>query len=308
MQVQSVALEILVAYKLKFLLPYKENLLRLLDEKQFKSELLAFPIGEENTDIKPEHRADLMPVILRLLYGRMRAAKAGKKHGGRGAILGRRMLILHHMLAVPEEEVSYFFHLIFKDLYTDSQISDETSPVSGDVFEYIVSGGRAPEKNSRQLQAAVEMVEVILKKMGQLLAPKNRLVLLKTIVWIGFVIMTDTKAGTGEGGGSGLRAVRNAAYAQLAAFFTTYPDTEIAPEAEAAVFKVFVWRPLANFDSEFIHSPTGLLSLLATWAKEPRHLKFLSPRQGVFVYSSPPFLGQSHCFYFSFFPHAYHTV
>jgi U3 small nucleolar RNA-associated protein 20 len=118
MQVQALALEILVAYKLKFLLPYKDHLLRLIDEKQFKSELLAFPLGEETTDIKPEHREDLMPVLLRLLYGRMRAAKAGKKHGGRGAIQGRRALIMHHMLALPEQEVRYFFNLIFEDLFT----------------------------------------------------------------------------------------------------------------------------------------------------------------------------------------------
>jgi U3 small nucleolar RNA-associated protein 20 len=120
MQVQALALEILVAYKLKFLLPYKDHLLCLIDEKQFKSELLAFPLGEETTDIKPEHREDLIPVVLRLLYGRMRAAKAGKKHGGRGAIQGRRALIMHHMLALPEQEVRYFFNLIFEDLFTGS--------------------------------------------------------------------------------------------------------------------------------------------------------------------------------------------
>jgi hypothetical protein len=112
---------------------YKDHLLRLIDEKQFKSELLAFPLGEETTDIKPEHRADLMPVVLRLLYGRMRAAKAGKKHGGRGAIQGRRALIMHHMLALPEQEVRYFFHLIFEDLFTG------TANVNWNELQYILA-------------------------------------------------------------------------------------------------------------------------------------------------------------------------
>ena len=263
-----------MAYKLKFLLPYKENLLRLLDDKQFKSELVAFPLGEENTDIKTEHRADIMPVILRLLYGRLRAAKTGKKQGGRGAILGRRMLILHHLLAVPEDEVQYFFELIFRDLYTGCEYDSTT--LSG-VFEYIVAGGGAPVKNGRQLQAAVEMTEVILKKMAQLLTTKIRYIVLETIVWIGFVATADstTSAAVGNNGG-GLRAVRNAAYAQLASFFATFPDFELQPATEAAIFKVFVWRLLAHFDSEFIHSPTGLLSLVLTWSKEPRHLRYLA--------------------------------
>jgi U3 small nucleolar RNA-associated protein 20 len=118
--------------------------------------------------------------------------------------------------------------------------------------------------------------------MGQLLAAGNRTLVLETIIWIGFVVtavetnMDKSVSGGGGGGSSSLRSVRNAAYAQLSAFFTTYPDYELSATAEKAIFSVFVWRPLANFDSEFIHSPTGLLSLILTWSKEPRHLKYLS--------------------------------
>jgi hypothetical protein len=119
---------------------YKDHLLRLIDEKQFKSELLAFPLGEETTDIKPEHRGDLMPVLLRLLYGRMRAAKAGKKHGGRGAIQGRRALIMHHMLALPEQEVRYFFNLVFEDLFTGSVGFGMQQQCSGSVTFWCGSG------------------------------------------------------------------------------------------------------------------------------------------------------------------------
>jgi hypothetical protein len=114
--------------------------------------------------------------------------------------------------------------------------------------------------------------------MGQLLAAGNRTLVLETIIWIGFVVTAvETKTDKSvSGGSSSLRSVRNAAYAQLSAFFTTYPDYELSATAEKAIFSVFVWRPLAHFDSEFIHSPTGLLSLVLTWSKEPRHLKYLS--------------------------------
>ena len=50
--VQNVALDILVAYKLKFLLPYKLNLRKFLDEKDFKAELLAFPLAGDDCQIK----------------------------------------------------------------------------------------------------------------------------------------------------------------------------------------------------------------------------------------------------------------
>ena len=143
--VQKVALEVLVAFKLKFLLPYKENLLRLLEEKDFKQELLAFPLGQEDTSIAEEHRQELMPVILRLLYGRMRAKKAGKKGGGRAVVVARRGLVLHHLMALPEQELKIFLDLVFNDLFEEGQKGI-------DLFQYILEQREVPERSSGQMQ------------------------------------------------------------------------------------------------------------------------------------------------------------
>ena len=143
--VQKVALEVLVAFKLKFLLPYKENLLRLLEEKDFKQELLAFPLGQEESSIAEEHRQDLMPVILRLLYGRMRAKKAGKKAGGRAVVVARRGLVLHHLMALQEHELKIFLDLVFNDLF-------ETGQKDENLFEYILQQKDIPERSSGQMQ------------------------------------------------------------------------------------------------------------------------------------------------------------
>ena len=34
----------------------QDNLLKLLADEDFKKELVSFPLGEETSDIKPEHR------------------------------------------------------------------------------------------------------------------------------------------------------------------------------------------------------------------------------------------------------------
>ena len=146
--VQKVALEVLVAFKLKFLLPYKENLLRLLEEKDFKQELLAFPLGQEESSIAEEHRPDLMPVILRLLYGRMRAKKAGKKGGGRAVVVARRGLVLHNLMALPEHELKIFLDLVFNDLFEEGQ-KDEN------LFQYILEQKDIPERSSGQMQVMI---------------------------------------------------------------------------------------------------------------------------------------------------------
>ncbi|CAI9571314.1 unnamed protein product, partial [Staurois parvus] len=82
--VQKVALDCVLSYKHPHILPYKENLQRLLEDKSFKEEIVNFSISEENAIVKPMHRSDLIPVLLRILYGRMRS-KTGSKTQGRSA-------------------------------------------------------------------------------------------------------------------------------------------------------------------------------------------------------------------------------
>jgi len=260
--VQKVALEILVAYKLKYLLPYKENLFKLLEEKDFKSELLAFPLAGDDTPIKAEHRDDIIPVILRILYGRLRSKKAGgKKAGGKGTVNARRGLILHHMMELSEDEMVIFFDLVFRDLFTGSKFG------KGDnVFEYILNGGEAVVKSSKQMQACIEMVQVIMSKLGKLLNSSLSYIL-SVITWLGFtvqsMIVTENH--------SNLKSVRNSIYSVLATFYNRYPNYAFSDSENNSIFQVFVWKMLENFETDFIHSSSGLLQLLLSWSKTKNH-------------------------------------
>ena len=265
--VQKVALDILVAFKLKYLLPYKENLGRLLEEKDFKSELLTFPLGGEDTQIKAEHREDLLPVILRLLYGRMRAVKAGGRKARKGNVNARRGLILQHMLELSEEEMLIFFELVFKDLFTGSGLQKGEC-----VAQYILSGKDCPEKTTKQLQACIEMMQVIMSKMGKLLDTSLQY-LASVILWMGYILQhlpnTDT-----------VRSVRNSLYSLLAAFYNKYTDFAWGEAATEAVLAVLVWNVLPKFETDFIHSSSGLLQLLLAWSKNSRlHELFIKTSQ-----------------------------
>ena len=55
----------MLTYKHKYLTPYRENFERLLDDKHFKKEIVLFSIDQEATTIQPEHRPDLMPILMR---------------------------------------------------------------------------------------------------------------------------------------------------------------------------------------------------------------------------------------------------
>lgn len=267
--VQKVSLDILVGYKLKYLSPYKENLGRLLEDRDFKAELLNFPMGGDDTQIKEEHRADLLPVILRLLYGRMRAVKAGgRKKGGKGTVNARRGLILQHMMELSEQEMLIFFELVFKDLFTGSNLVEGEN-----VAEYILRGGECPAKTTKQLQACIEMMQVIMSKLGQLLN-NNLNYLVSVIIWMGYIVnnlpYTDT-----------VRSVRNNLYSLLATFYTKYSDFKWEETSIEATLSVFVWKLLPKFETDFIHSSSGLLQLLLAWSKDRKYHSFFSKNQSV---------------------------
>ena len=44
---------------------FRENFERLLEDKTFKNEIVAFNLDEETSVIRVEHRSDLLPVLMR---------------------------------------------------------------------------------------------------------------------------------------------------------------------------------------------------------------------------------------------------
>ncbi|KAK6721788.1 hypothetical protein SNK04_000677 [Fusarium graminearum] len=92
-EVQKVTLKAILAWKQEAIKTYKENLEFLLDEARFKNELTVFL--QDDTAIKPEHRAELMPVLLRLLYGRTISKKGAAS--GRHGLQATRLAVLRNL-------------------------------------------------------------------------------------------------------------------------------------------------------------------------------------------------------------------
>ena len=79
---------------------------------------------------------------------------------------------------------------------------------------------------------------------------------------------------------SPLRSLRNTVYATLATFYTKFDSYKLAEEEQEAVSKIFLWRILPVFETDFIHSSSGLLHLLLAWSKD-------SNRRELFQLSHP---------------------
>ncbi|CAG8729797.1 33439_t:CDS:2, partial [Racocetra persica] len=111
-KIQGLALECLFTWKFKGVTPYENNLRNLVDEAKFRDELSTFSLNVENGSIEFEHRAEVMPIIIRILYGRViaRRGKASSKTG-MGA---RRIAVLSALVNCSQSELELLVNLLLE--------------------------------------------------------------------------------------------------------------------------------------------------------------------------------------------------
>ena len=64
-EIQKLAIACLMAYKFDYLLPYKENLDRLMEDKTFRDELMSFSCDEDLNVVIAEHRTEFIHILIR---------------------------------------------------------------------------------------------------------------------------------------------------------------------------------------------------------------------------------------------------
>jgi U3 small nucleolar RNA-associated protein 20 len=84
-EIQKAALQALLAWKNSAVSAYKDELLGLLDDARFREELPAF-LGEGKIQI--DHVDSVLPLVLRLLYGRVIAGKRGLESKRKSVFVG----------------------------------------------------------------------------------------------------------------------------------------------------------------------------------------------------------------------------
>ena len=111
--IQKAALECMLTYKHKYIVPYSQHLFALIDNKSFKNEVTKFRIDKDSGIIQEEHRSELIPVIMRIVYSKM-IAKTGMRTGGKAGPAMRRALVLRFLAGCHEDEMLVFVKMAFK--------------------------------------------------------------------------------------------------------------------------------------------------------------------------------------------------
>lgn len=262
---QKYALDCVLNYKNKSVTPYKSNLCNLVDEKKFKDELTLFKITEDSKNIQPEDREHVVPIILRILYGKMTSKLAAEKKGGGQT---RRSLVMRYLAGCNENELKMFIEMAF------SYYKQYLDMKPREIFERVVSNMDLKSVTSPgKLHSILNLFEVVREYFGGYMREE----LLSQLFGIFYVICSTIAAVLSQGDKvhvgyvkvvKNLRTLALGTSRKLFEQFNKYPWNK---DELYVLFETLIWPLIPKLHIEGIHSPTALLRLQNAWCQNPRY-------------------------------------
>lgn len=270
-EVQKSALRALLTWKPPGIQLYQENLLNLLDEARFRDEISTFVhVDAQHTVIQEDHLPELMPVMLRLLYGRM-IAGSGARSGSRGQSV-RRMTVLEALSRLDEIYLQDFISIALDRLRDVRPV--EGTQVNEELFDIEIT-------STRNQLGLVNMMKDMLEILGDRVAPFAKSLaqaLLYCMIRASRQLALEKGATDQFLGGvpqvSLSRIVRQVGLQCLTLLFRCCPAELLRPYV-STIFSELLSPRLDALPIETAQSVSGTLQLFSTWASSKDTVLFL---------------------------------
>ncbi|KAL9039907.1 MAG: hypothetical protein Q9214_004689, partial [Letrouitia sp. 1 TL-2023] len=265
-EVQRAALKAILTWKDPVIEQYQENLMNLLDDTKYREELSTFTIlNGENTG-QMQRQESLLPIVLRLLYGKM-IAGSGKK-----AQIVKRKAVLQ---ALAQVSPASFHELISVALgpLSDLQIVTRDGTLTNAIFDDLITA----RKQVGLLNMVREMLEVLpnkLKTFADSLISAVLYCMVRANSRLNDPLKDLRDNASGYSETSLFRDIRHIGMQCLDLLFHHYSATVLRPYVSTILEEVINPR-LEKLPIETAQSISGILRLFSTWASEPDKASFL---------------------------------
>ena len=273
-EVQKSALKAIFTWKIPGIQAYQENLMNLLDDSRFREELSTFL--HDDKAIQDDHRQDLIPILLRILYGKMiSGTSAGSAKRGQAV---KRKAVLETLSRFGDMELHDFVQIVLGplknlSLLNDLRSTDEHLPLSN--FD------------ARKQVGFVKMMKDMLETLGNQLAPSARELteaLLYCLIRATKRLSSLSDSDVEVPQTSLLKAIRQTGMQCLPLVFRHYNAKELTPYLPI-IFDELVSPRLERFSIETAQSVSGLLQLFSIWASSPDTVTFLADYESSLISS-----------------------
>ncbi len=268
-EIQKSALNAIFTWKPQGLQPYQENLMNLLDDARFRDEISTFLQRDEQDSVVPEeHRENLMPVMLRLLYGKM---IGGTGSGSSGQAV-KRKAVLQALSRLDKEYLRDFVNIVLGRLSNVDPI-DGDHPCENIVVQEFIS----IRKQVGLVNMLKDMLEVLGDRLTSLVQSLTNALLYCMIraARILHLQKDDIEQASGKGPQiSLLKVVRQTGLQCLNLLFHSCPALALQSYVPI-IFTELLSPRLDKLAVETAQSVSGTLQLLSTWSSSQDTVLFL---------------------------------
>ncbi|KAH6619460.1 armadillo-type protein [Chaetomium sp. MPI-SDFR-AT-0129] len=264
---QKQSLKSILAWKNDAIKPYQEHLEYLLDEARFKNELTVLFQGDNQ--IQPQHRPDVMPVLLHLLYGRTISKKGVAS--GRHGLHATRLAVIRQL---DVQDMGSFLDIALGDLRSIKVVDSQGLRESVFVHQTLPV---------RKQVGLLNMIESVINELGasveSFMVPLVNAVLYCLIFacrQLGAGAEDQESEETDQVQNSSLfKVVRTTGLKSLCKLFQNAPGFDWSPYEKAIVNEVIAPK-IDRLPAETTQGVSATWRLLGTWAALPKAALFLS--------------------------------
>ena len=270
--VQKAAFDCLKTYRFSFLTPYIENIESLIDLKQFRGELVKFNFASRNsTDslLQEPHRKDVIPVVMRIIYGKLLHNFTSSKDGLVDSKL-KKKLIFRYVSDYKEEDIRTFIEIAFNRFadYFDldyAQIDEQLSNLS---LKSVVP--------CKQLYASLDNLSVILENLGATFPDLLTLFYKLIVIFLKYSNRILAKRESVKRNSLHLvKQVRANCFKCLSAFFKANPNHRFRTEDINVLFETDLNRTLVQLPVDSLNYINPQLRLFSVWSEQVKFFPVL---------------------------------
>lgn len=274
---QRLSLSCILTYKTPALVSRQDTLTALLDDTRWRDQLTQLDVA----GISADERGDVVPIIVRILFGIML-----ERHGrSRGA--DRRAAVLTALAGCTQNEMGLLVDLMLHPINKDRDQHDDstysTNPIPNSVTD-------------KQLVGFLNLLGDVVKNLGSRLLQRWQIMLSTLLDIVGHaqgriqmkkadeeseedVIeeedIEDEDSADTHGATRTIRTVRQLGLKRFADFFRVPVDFDFDPYVPGA-FQSFISPRLPLLDVENTQAPSALLDLFHVWSTKARYIRYLS--------------------------------
>ncbi|KAI8646706.1 armadillo-type protein [Parasitella parasitica] len=282
-KLQLAAMECLFTWKDPNIKPYADNLRNLVDDIKFRDELTTFIQNEEQVLIDPAHRQGLMPVVMRVLYGRLIQRSKASSKSSKNA---RRKIILGGISCCKPEEIRIFIDLALEPFKPILELSGVETDQEGNVtsFDFAPEGYHLIEQIAwRKQTGLLNMMEDTIKQFATHILPFLPDLLKVLLYMINFAhgrkakhdedaMQVDEEAGSEQSNKS--KQVKALALKRIVDVFKINGDFNFTPFIPC-LFSAFISARLPTLPTDASQDLSTLVNLFLVWSKKSTYAPYL---------------------------------